>query len=103
MCFSAPASFGASAALVPAGIYCARTAVRKHLAGLLPLAVVPLVLSVQQFCEGLVWVGVGQQDATLVRNASVAYLFIAIAFWPFWTPLSLLFTERRKWAKILLT
>jgi hypothetical protein len=98
MCFSATASFAVGAALLPAGVYCTRMAVRKGRA-YLPLAAVPFAFSAQQFCEGLVWVGLGREDAALVEAASVAYLFFAIAFWPVWIPLSILSAETRRGAK----
>lgn len=101
MCFSAPASFAASAALLPAGTYCTRTAFRKNW-GYLPLAVVPFFFSIQQFCEGLVWVGLGRDDAPLVQRASVIYLFFAIAFWPLWIPLSIWCTEARRGVRAIL-
>jgi hypothetical protein len=101
MCFSAEASFAASAALVPAGVYCARTACVKNRTYLL-LAAVPFAFSAQQFCEGLVWLGLGRDDGSLIRTASVVYLFFAIAFWPLWIPLSLLCAETRKERRLLL-
>jgi hypothetical protein len=95
MCFSATASFAASAALVPAGIYCVRVALRKN-RRYLPLAFVPMVFAVQQFTEGLVWLGFGRDDVALVEGGSIAYLFFAVAFWPFWMPLCFLCTEKRR-------
>jgi hypothetical protein len=94
MCFSAPASFVAGAALIPAGVYCARAAARKR-RSLLPLAFIPLAFSAQQFCEGLVWVGLGHNDAGLVRDASTVFLFFAIPFWPVWVPFSVMAAETR--------
>lgn len=101
MCFSAAASFAASAALVPAGAYCVRAAARKD-RGYLVLAAVPLAFAAQQVCEGLVWVGLERRDALLTEAASVAYLFFALAFWPFWIPLGMLCTETRPGMKWLL-
>jgi hypothetical protein len=95
MCFSAQASFAAGAALLPAGLYCVNVALRKRRAAL-PLAVVPLVFSFQQFCEGLVWVGLAGGDAALVRAASLAFLAVALGFWPFWVPLSVRSLEGRR-------
>ena len=83
MCFSAEASFGAAALLVPSGAYCLRSAVRK-MPRWLPLAAVPLVFGIQQCSEGLVWVGLGRDDAALTREASLVYLFFALTFWPCW-------------------
>jgi hypothetical protein len=101
MCFSASASFAVGAALLPAGVYCTRTAVRKG-RGYLPLAAVPFAFSSHQFCEGLVWLGLGREDAALVEAGSVAYLFLAIAFWPFWIPFSIFCCETRPGVKRLL-
>jgi hypothetical protein len=95
MCFSAEASFAAGTLLLPAGYYCVHVAVRRRPA-YLPLAVVPLIFSFQQFCEGFVWVGLGREDPTLVSSAALAFLAFALGFWPFWVPFSVLFLEPRR-------
>jgi hypothetical protein len=94
MCLSAEASFGVGALLVPASVYCVRAALRKDVA-YLPLAAVPLLFAAQQLAEGLVWVGIGRGDSLLVQRASLAFLYFALAFWPFWIPFCALFIERR--------
>src|ERR1700757_5025984 len=101
MCFSAAASFAASAALLPAGAYCLSQAWRKNRA-FLPLSLVPLFFSTQQFCEGLVWLGLRDGNAGLRQAASVVYLFFAMAFWPFWIPFSVLWTEAWPRRRLLL-
>ena len=83
MCFSATASFTAGAVLVPAGIYCMTASLRKRPNTIL-LAAVPLAFGLQQLSEGVVWRALEHDDATLVRQASLAFLFFALAFWPFW-------------------
>lgn len=98
MCFSAEASFVASAVLLPAGVYCTTVAARKRPA-CLPLAVIPIVFSLQQFCEGFVWVGLERGDADLVAVSSLLFLAVALGFWPFWVPFSLLFMEGRRRVK----
>jgi Family of unknown function (DUF6629) len=95
MCFSAEASFAVGAALLPAGIYCTTVAVRRR-PSYLPLAIVPLVFSFQQVAEGLVWVGLGRGDDSLVRTSSLMFLATALAFWPFWVPFSVLVMEGRR-------
>ena len=85
MCFSAEASFGLSAILLPAGAYCVWSAVERKKA-LLALAIIPLGFSAQQFCEGLAWTGIDQGDLDLARRAAFFYLFFALAFWLFWIP-----------------
>jgi len=98
MCFSAEASFGLGAVLLPAGVYCVRTAAKRNPAWL-PLAITPLLFGVQQVSEGLVWVGLRAEAPGLVRPASLAFLFFALAAWPFWMPLSATFIESRPRAR----
>ena len=98
MCLSAPASFLVGATLLPAGYYCTKVAFR-HSKRHLFLATVPFAFAAQQFSEGFVWIGIGQENARLVSGASVVYLFFAIAFWPFWIPFSLMLANRRKWVR----
>lgn len=101
MCFSAQASFTVGAALLPAGIYCVHTALKKG-AALVPLALIPIAFGAQQLSEGLVWIGLDSQDPILTRKASLFFLFFAIPFWPFWIPFSLAFAERQKRARLVL-
>ena len=85
MCFSAEASFTVGAALIPAGAYCLWSAAVKKPSHL-GLAAVPLIFGLQQISEGFVWLGLHRLDAELTRSASLAFLFFALAFWPFWFP-----------------
>ena len=86
MCFSAEASLGVGAALVPAGAYCVRAALRTDRA-YLPLAATPLLFAAQQFCEAGVWAGLDHDRPGLARWASLGFLFFALGFWPAWIPL----------------
>jgi hypothetical protein len=63
---------------------------------------VPIVFGVQQFCEGLVWTGLGQDRSALVGAASLFFLFFALAFWPFWIPFSAMLIEPRRRRKLAL-
>lgn len=101
MCVSAEASFTLSAILAPVGIFCVKTASQRD-RSLFAVSVVPLIFSVQQACEGLVWVGLEREDAALTRWAAVAYLFFALSFWLFWIPFSAVFLESRGKTKSLL-
>ena len=92
MCFSAEASFGAAAALLPAGGYCVETAWRKD-RRYLPLAAVPVLFGAQQLCEALVWTGLGRGQPDTARVASLGYLFFALALWPVWVPLAVAAVE----------
>jgi hypothetical protein len=101
MCFSAEASFGAAAALLPVGLYCAGRAARRDVR-FLPLGLTPLAFAVQQGAEGFVWVGLSHDDPAMVERGAQVFLFFALAFWPFWIPFSLFFPEGRRPARAFL-
>lgn len=94
MCFSAEASLITGAVLIPAGAYCLGAAWRKDRT-YLALAIIPLLFGVQQLFEAAVWVGLERGDDSLVKRASLGFLFFAIAFWPAWVPFSAAAIERR--------
>lgn len=87
MCFSATASFSLSAALIPAGMGCLKKAQEED-KRYLPLAAFPLAFGIQQAIEGLVWVGLGANDARLVALAATGFVFFSHGFWLVWTPLT---------------
>lgn len=95
MCVSAEASFGLTGLLVPVGISCMRNANQRDRSSL-PIAMIPLVFGIQQFFEGLVWVGIGRGNAELTRLTATGYLFFALTFWLFWIPFSAMFLEERR-------
>lgn len=94
MCVSAEASFVVGALLLPASGYCVRASLRQNRAAL-ALAAIPLFFGIQQFCEGFVWLGLERNDPDLTRGGSLAFLFFALAFWPFWMPLATWLVETR--------
>ena len=57
MCFSAGASFTASAVLAATGVTTLREVRSKRE---LPLALLPTIFSIQQFIEGLLWLNFRQ-------------------------------------------
>lgn len=69
---------------------------------LLPLAVIPLLFGVQQLCEGLVWLGLAWSEHGVTISAAAAFLFFALLVWPVWIPISTLFAERSRAARIYL-
>lgn len=95
MCVSAEASFALTGILVPAGIYCVKSAGQRNRSSL-PVAAIPLLFGIQQFFEGIVWIGIGRGDADLTRSTALFYLFFALAFWLVWIPFSAMFLEPRK-------
>lgn len=85
MCFSASASFTASGGLVLAGLATHRyRSVATHQR---PLAAIPYLFAVQQFSEGLVWLGVsGTIPGDLQRAAIFIFSFFAFVLWPIYIP-----------------
>jgi len=102
MCFSPEASFAVGGALLPTGAYCLWSALAKG-RRYLPLAFVPLGLGLQQIAEGFVWRGLQAGDAVQTREASLVFLFFALAFWPFWWPLLAAVLEPRPRMRRLFT
>ena len=101
MCTSAESSFALTSVLVPVGIYCLKIAGQRDHSSR-PIAAIPLLFAIQQFSEGLVWVGIGRRNVELTQSAAMVYLFFALAFWLFWIPFSAVFLEHRKKIKLLL-
>jgi hypothetical protein len=95
MCFSTEASLAVAAALVPAGAYTVGCALRKNRAYLMAAAM-PLLFGLQQVGEAGVWAGLEYGAPDLVKPASLAFLFFAIALWPVWVPLSVAAMEGRQ-------
>ena len=92
MCFSATASFMAAGVLMPAGaigVYRASKVDQRYIG----IEMLPVLFGIQQLSEGVVWVAGEQADASLVRQASLAYMFFSWLAWPVWIPLSTYFLE----------
>ncbi len=95
MCISTQVSFGLSGLLLATGGYCVVKASHGE-RRLLPLAVIPLIFSIQQFCEGWVWVGINQPNPQLLKCSAIVFLFFALFLWPIWIPFSTIPMERRR-------
>lgn len=87
MCFSATASFTTALVLIPVGVYCVNKATSLQKAYWL-FALMPLMFGVQQFFEGVVWLGTEADDGATTLIAARGYLFFSHLFWLFWIPLS---------------
>lgn len=85
MCFSPEASFGASAVLAATGVW---TLSATSTPAERPLAAIPMLFSVQQFAEGLVWVGLLNDEPTLTVIFGYVFSFFALFFWPILVPLA---------------
>jgi len=103
MCFSASASFTASAVLMPLGLYATHIAKRTDQKDYVPLALTPFFFGVQQLSEGLVWTGIDNGKVEpLTTLASLAFLFFAYCFWMIWIPWSAWSIARSTESKALL-
>ena len=97
MCFSATASFGVSAALLAGGIVSA-----KHVktSSQIPFAMIPFVFSVQQFCEGFIWLSFKN---TALESAGVGFTYAFLVFaqvvWPTLVPYAIYKMEGRNGRK----
>ncbi len=103
MCFSATASFGASAILTVAGVAALRKVETKSQ---IPFAAIPVIFAFQQFTEGFVWLSLNHPNYNHWQKIPInIFLVIAQAVWPFWVPFSFLLIEknekRKKALKIL--
>ena len=96
MCFSAGASFGASSLLAGIGIVAivkAKTTPQRL------FAAIPLLFSVQQFAEGMLWLSLKNTSLQAWQPFfTYTFLVFAIMVWPVWIPFTirLLEIDKRK-------
>lgn len=104
MCFSAGASFGASAVLGAIG---AVSITKAKTRDQIPFAAIPLLFAVQQAAEGVLWIGLSSTEHESWKDLPT-YIFLIFAqlVWPVWVPFSILKLEnnqpRRTIIKIIL-
>jgi hypothetical protein len=100
MCYSAEASFLASAVLAGTGVAITRLHPQR---ASLPIAAIPAIFAAHQFSEGLIWLDQGKVSAaTSATPAVFIYIFIAFVFWPVFVPLAVSRTEHGKWRRSLI-
>lgn len=97
MCFSSEASFAAGTVLLGVGIvsmYKAASAPHKV------LACIPLLFSIQQFDEGVLWLSFSN-PAYLPWHQLSIQIFLAFAhvIWPVFLPFSVLLLEKAPWRR----
>ncbi len=98
MCYSAHASFAASAVLSTVG---AVTVTKHHATKYMLLALFPLLCAVQQAAEGVLWLNISMENLT-AHIAKYVFLLFALS-WPVWTSTTLLPLEEDKKRKNILT
>lgn len=99
MCFSATASFAAGTLLLGAGILTVRSA---RGARELPLAAIPLLFSIQQLVEGVVWMTFRYEAPLLNAAMTHAYSFFSHVLWPVYVPVAVLLIEPPGWRRATL-
>jgi hypothetical protein len=105
MCFSAEASFGASAVLGVIGVVAvakARTTPQRL------FAAIPLLFAVQQLAEGMLWLSLKDPGLEPWQHLfTYTFLVFAMMVWPVWIPLTICLLEkeekRKKITDILLS
>ncbi|MFW2457754.1 DUF6629 family protein [Methyloversatilis discipulorum] len=99
MCFSATASVAAGTLLLGAGILTVRSA---RGARELPLAAIPLLFSIQQLVEGVVWMTFRYEAPLLNAAMTLAYSFFSHVLWPVYVPVAVLLIEPPGWRRATL-
>lgn len=99
MCFSATASFSAGVLLLAAGGLAIKSARSPHE---LPLAAIPLLFSVQQLIEGVVWLTFRYEAPLLNAVMTHAYSFFSHVLWPVYVPVAVLLVEPPGWRRVTL-
>ena len=104
MCFSTTASVGAGVALGLLAIISMKKAKEPHQYA---LAGIPLLFSLQQFTEGVVWMSLTYSNWESYRTAAtMGFLMIAQVLWPLCLPIAILRFEqdpnRKRILRILL-
>lgn len=93
MCFSATASFGASALLAGTTFAASKYVTDKQQR---PMLAVPAIFAVQQFIEGFVWLSLtNEQFASIKTSVVTAYMVFAEMVWPLWIPFVFIMLEKR--------
>jgi hypothetical protein len=91
MCFSAGASFGASALLLGVGIGAIKKAESPKM---MAFASMPVLFAVQQFAEGVLWLTFLNPGLASWHESSIYFfLLFAQVIWPLWVPFALWLME----------
>lgn len=96
MCFSAPASFIAGAALSTAGVVTLRMTSRR---AEIPFASVPLLFGIQQIIEGLIWLSFRDGSQLPNETLTLLYSLFSHVLWPIFVPHAVGRLETIPWRK----
>jgi len=96
MCFSATASFTVGGGLLVLGVLTIRQAKeRKELA----FAAIPLLFGMQQCVEGIVWLALQNDAATLRTISTYGFSIFSHVLWPIYVPLAVALMEPNRWRR----
>jgi hypothetical protein len=90
MCFSATASFSASAVLLGLGAVTLR---RVQQPRDVALATIPVLFGIQQALEGIVWLGLNGTFQRWLGPATQAYSLFSHVLWPLYVPIAVWLAE----------
>jgi len=100
MCFSPSASFGASGVLLAIGTI---SVIKAQTTPQRIFAFIPLIFSVQQFFEGLLWLALLYPVyAHWERTATYTFLVFAQVVWPVFLPFAIMLLEKEQVRKNIL-
>lgn len=92
MCFSATASFTASAVLTVIGVVSIKKANRRSQ---ILFASIPLIFGIQQLSEGVLWLTLPNPDYVNIQKICAhIFVFFAQILWPIWVPIAILLVEK---------
>jgi hypothetical protein len=89
MCFSAIGSLITGSLLLPTGVYCVYKSYKFNNRFLI-FATLPLLFSIQQFIEGILWLNINGDNIQIIKELSFAYLFFSHFLWLIIIPLAIL-------------
>ncbi len=101
MCFSASVSFTASAVIFAAGFYTVVKALKSN-RYYLPLALIPILFSIQQLSEGVIWRSMTSHHVSTLHGSMLVYMFFAFLVWPAYWPFALYYLEPKGMRKKIL-
>ena len=96
MCFSAPASFIAGAALSAAGVATIRMTSRRVEVA---FALIPLLFGVQQLTEGMIWLSFRNESPLPNATLTFVYSLFSHVLWPIYIPFAVGLLETVPWRK----
>ena len=100
MCFSAPASFVAGAALSAVGVATIRMTSRQ---AEIPLAMIPLLFGIQQLMEGMLWLSFRDESPLSNTTLTFVYSLFSHVLWPIFIPFAVGLLETVPWRKKAVT